>query len=445
MIHNALLYVDTVYLDEIKTILQDEEFKVFDLFKQDNILKEISKGYLDVVFISCSCNSCESSMVPTVKKIKKLDPRVDIVCVGTREDENKAVEIIKCGATACLGIPIDKTAIKKIIKRIRESDRRRKEIFRIEKALHEKYIFHGMVSKTPAMLDIFSLIQRVAPYYRTMLITGDTGTGKEALARAMHELGPGREQPFIACNCSGLVEHLIESELFGHVKGAFTGAISDKKGLFEAAGSGTIFLDEIGHMPLSFQPHLLRVLQNGEFRRVGSTDAKKAQCRVIAAANVDLNEKIKQGLFREDLFYRLSTVIIDLPPLRDRKEDIQLLCRFFLDRFREKTGKEIAGISMPTKRLLMAYDWPGNIRELENVLERAVLVTLANFIRPEDLPEHLKKVSTKSSTNLSVDEIIKTHIQNIMIMSGGNKTKAAAILGMSRRALLRKINKFGLS
>lgn len=444
MDHYALLYLDTDYIDDIKPILLEEGFKVFDLFKKEDILHEISKGYLDIVFISCSCKLCDINMVPTVKKMKKLDPRVDIVCVGTREDEVNAIEIIKCGATACLGTPLDNVLLRKIIRRVKEFDKRRKEILQIETSLHEKYIFHGMVSRNPAMLDIFSLVQRVAPYFRTMLITGSTGTGKEALARAVHDMSPGKEEPFMVCNCSGLVENLIESELFGHLKGAFTGAIADKKGLFEAAGGGTIFLDEIGHMPLSFQPHLLRVLQDGEFRRVGSTETSKAKCRIIAATNVDLKERIRQGLFREDLYYRLSAVIMELPPLRERKEDIPLLSRFFLDRFCRKTEKEVVGISIPTKHLLMTYNWEGNVRELENALERAALITIANFIRPEDLPESIRNVKKKGSGNISIDEIIRTHIQQTLIAVGGNKTRAASILGISRRALQRKLSKFGL-
>ena len=252
-----------------------------------------------------------------------------------------------------------------------------------------------MVSRNPAMLDIFSLIRRIASYFRNTLIMGDTGTGKEVVARALHNLSNASDEPFIVCNCSGMVEDLIESELFGHVKGAFTGAVSDKAGLFEAAGKGTIFLDEIGHMPLNFQPHLLRVLQDGEFRPVGSTQSKQAECRVIAATNANLKEKINMGLFREDLYFRLAVITIELPALRERKEDIPLLIRFFLQRLKESIGKDIAGISMPAQRGLMTYDWPGNIRELENVIERAILVTSANFIRPQDLPAHVTNIGKK--------------------------------------------------
>ena len=249
----------------------------------------------------------------------------------------------------------------------------------------------------------------------------------------------------MACNCSGLVETLIESELFGHVKGAFTGAVSDKKGLFEAAGNGAIFLDEIGEMPLSFQSHFLRVLQDGEFRRLGSTKSMKANCRVIAATNVELYDKVKKGLFREDLFFRLAVITIKLPELKERKEDIPLLYSYFLNKIKTKLGKDVRGITMDAKHLLMSYNWPGNIRELENVIERAVLVTPVNFIRAQDLPTYIKESAKRDSpASLTLNDLEKNHIQSVLTTTGGNKTKAASILGISRRALLRKINKYNL-
>ncbi len=441
---NALLYLDNSEAKEIKNILLEEGFEMHGLFEKEDILDEIAKGYLDIVFISCSCSFCSSNIALSIKRIKKLDPRIEIICIGIKESDDMAAEIIKCGATACLGAPLDLQMIREIILRIKENAQRRKEIYQIETALYEKYQFSDMVSKNPAMLDIFSLVRRVAPYYRTMLINGDTGTGKEVLARTLHGFGPGAGEPFIVCNCSGLVEHLIESELFGHVKGAFTGAVSDKEGLFEAAKNGTILLDEIGHMPLSFQSHLLRVLQNGEFRRVGSTKTMKAKCRVIAATNVDMTEWVDKGLFRKDLYYRLSVITVQLPPLRERKEDIPFLCRFFLDRLRKNIGKDVKGISTPTRRFLMSYDWPGNIRELENVLERAVLLTSTNFVRPQDLPKYIIESKTGDGRALSIDEITKNHIKRILSSSGGNKTKAALLLGISRRALQRKVVKYKL-
>lgn len=441
----ALLYLDDEFSKDIKPVLLEEDVEVFDLYHGENILEEISKGYLDILFFSCSCKFCTDDSGPTIKKIKKLDPRIEIICVGTRENDAQAIEAIKCGATACLGTPLDMEKIREIVIRTKEHDRHRKEIFKIESALQEKYVFADMVSKNPEMLDIFMMIKRIAPYFRTMLIEGDTGTGKEVLARAVHKLSPTSREPFIVCNCSGLVENLIESELFGHVKGAFTGAVSNKEGLFEAAGNGTIFLDETGHMPLSFQPHLLRVLQDGEFRRVGSARSMKAGCKIIAATNVDLAEEVKKGNFREDLFFRLSVVTINIPPLRERKEDIPLLSRFFLDRLNKKIGKNIRGITMDVKRIFMSYDWPGNIRELENIIERAVLVTTVNFIRSQDLPTYLSgQTKERGPSILPLEEMEKNHIQQVLTAAGGNKSNAASLLRISRRALSRKLDKYGL-
>ncbi|MEW6601296.1 MAG: sigma-54 dependent transcriptional regulator [Nitrospirota bacterium] len=441
----ALLYLDEDISRLIMPVLLEEEVEVFVLHQGVDILEEISKGYLDMLFLS-SCRFTGDNVTLSINKIKQLDPRLEIICVGAGGDDLQAVEAVKCGATACLGTPPDSGRVREIVIKTRDLDHYRKEILRMETALNEKYIFNDMVSKNPEVLDIFTLIKRIAPYYRTMLVQGNTGTGKEVLARAVHNLSPASDGPFIVCNCSGLVENLIESELFGHVKGAFTGAVSNKEGLFEAAGKGTIFLDEIGHMPLSFQPHLLRVLQDNEFRRVGSTRSMKAGCRIIAATNVDLAEEVRKGNFREDLFFRLSVVTLTVPPLRERKEDIPLLCRFFLNRLNKKLGKNIRGITMDVKRILMSYDWPGSIRELENILERAVLVTTVNFIRSQDLPSYLSGITKqKPASVIPLEEMEKNHIQQALMVTGGNKSNAASLLRISRRALGRKLSKYGLN
>ncbi len=443
---NALIDLDlnADFLEKTSGILLEEGFEVYDLPEKKLLLEEIAKGRYHVIFLNCSnCSSCGDVTARTIRQIKELDPRVEIIFIGEKKDDAITVEAIKCGATACLN-PHDSPMLRETISKVKEIANIRLETYRIEKALHEKYTFADMVSKNPDMLDIFSLIRRVSSHYRTMLIMGGTGTGKEVLARAIHNLSPYSKEPFIACNCSGFVDTLIESELFGHVKGAFTGAVSDKKGLFEAAGKGAIFLDEIGEMPLSFQPHLLRVLQDGEFRRVGSTRLMKAECRVIAATNSDLYENVKKRLFRQDLYFRLAAFTVELPLLKERKEDIPLLCRFFLNRFEEKIGKGALGITRPAQSLLISYDWPGNIRELENVLERAVLVTSVNFIRQQDLPSYIHGIKPVPSKNPTLDEVEKNHIQQVLITTGGNKTEAASILGISRRALLRRIYKHGL-
>ncbi len=441
----ALIDTGIDYTEEIKKLLLEGGYEVYVLSAKKLLLDEIDKGQYNIVFLRGSCSDCADITGPNIKNIKKSDPRAEIICIGDKKDDASAIEAIKKGATACFGSPVDPTLLSETISKIKELATIRKETFQIETSLNEKYIFADMVSKNPAMLDIFSLMRRVAPYYRTVLIIGGTGTGKELLAKAVHNFSSAAKEPFVACNCSGLVETLIESELFGHVKGAFTGAVSDKKGLFEAAGNGVIFLDEIGEMPLSFQSHFLRVLQDGEFRRLGSTKSMKANCKVIAATNVELYDKVKKGLFREDLFFRLAVITIKLPELKERKEDIPLLYSYFLNKIKTKLGKDVRGITMDAKHLLMSYNWPGNIRELENVIERAVLVTPVNFIRAQDLPTYIKESTKKDSpASLTLNDLEKNHIQSVLTTTGGNKTKAASILGISRRALLRKINKYNL-
>ena len=275
---------------------------------------------------------------------------------------------------------------------------------------------------------------------------GETGTGKEVIGKALHLLSPAATKPFIVCNCAGLVESLVESELFGHAKGSFTGAITDKIGLFEAAEEGAIFLDEIGELPLSMQPRLLRVLQSGEFRRVGSNKPLKAHCRVIAATNKDLAHEVKSGKFREDLYYRLTPLTILMPPLRDRKDEIPLLCRFFLERFNERTGKKVFGISRPAQAALLTYEWHGNVRELENILEQAAVMTTETFIRLEDLPIHLREIPAKQVADIMLlDEVVKKHIEQVLRQCNGNRSRASKIMGISRRALLRKIEKYSLA
>jgi DNA-binding NtrC family response regulator len=376
-----------------------------------------------------------------LQSIKTLDPRAEVIFFS--DSDVDAIEAIKIGASAYFSPPIEFERLKETIDTINDLFQVRKESAELEKLLSEKYTFlPGVIGKNPKMLDIFTLIRRIAPYFKTITIMGETGTGKEVIGKALHLLSPAVKKPFIVCNCAGLVESLVESELFGHTKGAFTGAITEKIGLFEAAEEGTIFLDEIGELPLSMQPHLLRVLQSGEFRRVGSNKLLKAQCRVIAATNKDLAHEVKSGKFREDLYYRLTPLTIHMPPLRDRKDEIPLLCRFFLERFNKRTGKKVFGISRPAQAALLTYDWPGNVRELENILEHAAVITTETFIRLEDLPIHLKETPVKHMTDsMLLDEVVKNHIEKVLTQCNGNRSRASRILGISRRALLRKIEK----
>lgn len=377
-----------------------------------------------------------------LRSLKASDPRAEVILFGDGNEDT--LEAVKQGAAAYFKFPVEIERLQSVVNQIQEFVDVRKETGELEKRLTDKYNFCGIVSRNPLMLEIFSLIRRIAPYYKTVLIMGETGTGKEVIANALHASSPFSKHPFLICNCGGLVENLIESELFGHQKGAFTGADRDKAGLFEAAGEGTLFLDEIGELPLSFQSHLLRVLQNGEFRRVGSHQISKARCRVIAATNRDLEQDVKAGRFREDLFFRISPLIIKVPALRDRKDDIPLLYRVLLEKFVRRTGKKIFGISRPAQSILMSYHWPGNVRELENVLEQGAMLASESFISFDDLPDNLQIQQAEAPAPMSLADVEKRHIAMVLSQVAGNRTKTAIILGISRRALIRKIEKFGI-
>lgn len=377
-----------------------------------------------------------------ISTLKSVDPRVEVLFFG--DDEQEAVEAIKSGAAAYFRHPVQIEPLRAAVDEIRAMVATRRETGALEKQLVDKYTFFGLVGRNPQMLEIVSLIRRIAPYYKTVLITGETGTGKEVLAKALHRASPWAKSPFLVCNCGALVESLIESELFGHLKGSFTGADRDKSGLFEAAADGTLFLDEVGELPLSFQPRLLRVLQDGEFRRVGSNQASRARCRIIAATNRDLEADVKQGRFREDLFFRIAPLVLSIPPLRDRKDDLPLLCRVILERFRQRTQKPVMGISRPAQSGLMAHGWPGNVRELENILEQSAMMASESFIGLEDLPAGLRERRQDPATPLTLEAVERHHIQTVLARYHGNRTQAAKTLGLSRRALIRKIEKYGL-
>jgi transcriptional regulator with PAS, ATPase and Fis domain len=289
------------------------------------------------------------------------------------------------------------------------------------------------------MMDVFASIRRVAPHFRTALITGDTGTGKELVAHALHRLSPVSDKTFAVCNCSALVETLFESELFGHVRGAFTGATHDKVGLLEYAHQGTVFLDEIGDMPFAGQAKLLRVLQNQEVQRVGSPALRKVDLRFIAATNKDLSALIREHRFRDDLYYRLSMVEIALPGLVDRKEDFPLLQRYFIEKFATQYNKPVRGMTRRAQALLGRHTWPGNVRELENVIGKACMMVEGNVIDIKDLPPYLWKTPLLARTHndnlLSMDEVQERHLVSVLERMGGDKSRAAEVLGISRSTL----------
>lgn len=418
--------------DQVTGHLAGHEIEV--LKDPSNVFIKVIEGNYDLVIL-------EDETI--ISAVSSMDPRTEIFVLCDCQD---AIEAIKKGATACFTAPVDAERFRKSLESVSEQVNVCNETDELERRLVEKYTFAGVVARNPQMLDVFRFLRKIAPYYKAVTIMGETGTGKEAIAKALHSISPWAKLPFVACNCGGLVESLVESEFFGHVKGAFTGADSDKTGVFEAAGEGVVFLDEIGDLPVSFQPHLLRVLQNGEFRKLGSHKVLKASCRVIAATNKDLAEEVREGRFREDLYYRLTPFTINIPPLRERKDDIQLLCRFILDRFQDRNGKRMSGISRPAQKALMYYDWPGNVRELENVIEHAAILASETYIKDEHLPRHIggKKTFQKTDAPRTLDDFIREHISSVLKECNGNRSQAARLLGISRGALLRKLARYSI-
>ena len=379
--------------------------------------------------------------IQILEKIIELDPGIEVVLLTGQYSTESAVEAIQKGASDYLTKPVDVERLQQRVESLLLEVRRGQRCLELEHELLENSKFAAMVGRSAAMLEVFHNIQRVAPHFRTVLLTGATGVGKELAAQTLHRMSPVSSGPFVTCNCSAVVETLAESELFGHVKGAFTGAVQDRVGLFEAAHGGTILLDEAGELSLPLQAKLLRVLQNQEIQRVGSPVARHVDVRVIAATHKDLKLMVKDRRFREDLFYRLSMVQIKLPSLAQRKEDLPLLERHFVKRFAEQYGKALRGITRRAQALLARHSWPGNVRELENVLGSASMMTEGETIDIGDLPEYIRERQSievqEEHGFLTLEQVERAHTLLTLESVGGNKVRAAELLGVSRAKLYR--------
>ncbi len=375
-----------------------------------------------------------------LKAIRTKVPSCEVILMTGFGTIDNAVEAIKLGALDYLTKPLELTRLTDLLTSVREEYDRRAKVQAAEAELGRQLAFCGMIGRGPAMQRVFSLIRRLAPHVRTLLIDGPTGTGKELAAQALYRLGPRAGRRFMLVNCSAVVETLFESELFGHVRGAFTGATDNKAGLFELADGGTLFLDEVGELPLGVQAKLLRALESGEIQRVGSTEARQVDVIVLAATNRDLRADMAAGRFRADLFYRLAVVEISMPPLADRREDIPYLTAAFLAEFVRRTGKQVAGVTIDAEQLLMSAPWEGNVRELRNVVERAALLADGDLITAREVLESLSCFAGGSSPRpekQALSKIERDYILSVLSQTGGNKKAAAAILGISRRKLYR--------
>ena len=373
-----------------------------------------------------------------------------VIMMSAYGDTETAIEALRGGAYDYIAKPFRKDEVILAIRKAEERETLRRENRQLKATVERAYRFENIVSKNPAMLSIFDSIRRIADYRTTVLITGESGTGKELVARAVHFNGRRKDGPFVAVNCGAIPEPLLESELFGHVRGAFTDAHAEKDGLIQEADGGTLFLDEIGELPVSLQVKLLRVLQDGVIRKVGGTKSVEVDLRVIAATVRDLEEEIRRGRFREDLFYRLNVFPIHLPPLRDRPEDVPALVDHFVFRFNAKLGISLHGASRDALSLLMKYPWPGNVRELENTLERAAVLAPGEWIELEHLPEKVRAFETAPAAPGADDLSIKRNarlleermIREALTRTRGNRTRAAKLLEISHRALLYKIQDY---
>jgi two-component system response regulator AtoC len=374
-----------------------------------------------------------------------------VIVMSAYADLDDALEAIKAGAWDYLAKPFRKDEVLFTLRKAAELKRLRDENESLRRAARGGEAFAGIVARSPAMRQIFDAVRKVADYKSTVLLTGESGTGKEMVARALHTQSSRSKQPFVTINCGAIPENLLESELFGHVRGAFTDASRDKKGLFEEADTGTLFLDEIGDMPVSLQVKILRVLQEGEIRRLGENKPRKVDVRVVAATLHPLPELVKAGRFREDLFYRLNVLPIHLPPLRDRREDIPLLAEHFVHRYSELMNRPISGVSPKAMAALTEHSWPGNVRELENVIERAVVLSDSEILGVDSLPDLMRGRAANCLSAVDPDDLsikramraVETQlIRRALEKTHGNRTTAARLLDLSHRALLYKIKDY---
>ncbi|MDP3718480.1 MAG: sigma-54 dependent transcriptional regulator [Acidobacteriota bacterium] len=434
---------------QIRQLLSDignrEGFEVLEAADGAAALQMLHRRHMDLVLLDLHMPRVNGLEV--LRAVRAGGTSSQIALMSGAASVEDAVEAIKLGATEYFSKPLDLPRVRALMGAMRQQFQDRTSVLDSDAALAARLEVCGMIGRSPAMRELFSVISRLAPHARTVLVTGETGTGKELVARALHTLGPRSAKRLITVNCSAVVETLFESELFGHVRGAFTGATADKTGVFEAANGGTVFLDEAGELPPGAQAKLLRTLENGELQRVGSVELKKVDVRVVAATNRQLDAEIAAGRFRSDLYYRLNVVEITVPPLRERPEDIPYLTAAFVRRFSLEFDKAITGLTEEAEERLVQWPWPGNVRELRNVIERACLLCEGHLLTEGDLARSLSERPAAVPVAVPDDEPVgpppdADAVAVALDRAGGNKSLAARRLGISRRALYRLIDKY---
>ncbi len=440
--HRILIVDDDVEMCRmVSDILKKEGLSVLALHESLEVSKILNKEDFDVMVTDLKMKGLNGlDLLETANKVAPLTPVIIITAFGTIES---AIKAMKMGAYDYITKPFKMDELVLTVRKALENRLLKKEVVRLKKEVESRYDFHQLIGKSPLMQNIYNLIERISDSSSSVFITGESGTGKELVAKALHYSGVRKGALFIAVNCAAIPEALLESELFGYKKGAFTDAKSDKKGLFFEANEGTLFLDEIAEMPLTLQAKMLRVIEEKEVRPLGDTSSYPIDVRIISATNRDIKPLIQTGRFREDLYYRLKIIDIELPPLRKRREDIPLIIQHSINKLNRETNKKISGVSERALRILLDYSWPGNVRELENVIHRAITMSQHEVILPEDLPTSMTQEENEIEKGLqqeyTLDQLEKAYIRKVLVKVEGNKSKAAQILGLDRKTLYRKL------
>lgn len=453
MAQETILLVDDEphILELLSAALENEGYRILEAKNGKEALSQFKKEKPHLVLLDIRMPDMDGLEV--LRQIKKSNQTSSVIMMSAYGAMETVLEAIKRGAYDYLTKPVDLEKVKLLVRRALEAQELAQEVRSLRSKVEEKYQLENIVGKHPRMFEVYKMVGRVMDNKATVLIIGETGTGKEVVARAIHFNGPFKDEPFVAIDCASLPFDLLESELFGHEKGAFTGAIAQKKGRFELANKGTLFLDEIGNLTLATQVKLLRFLQEKKIERVGGTNAIQLDVRIITATNLDLEKAVKEGSFREDLYYRLNVITIPLPPLRQRRDDIPLLVEHFLQKFSSESKGKAKFILPETMDLLMRYYWPGNVRELENVIERAIVIGKSEAILIDDLPWRIQKVASEPGLELSSEKVpFEQRVENFekkLIIEALEKTnwiqtKAAELLGTSRSIVKYKMNKYGI-
>ena len=439
-----ILVVDdeAIVRESLRDWLSDVGHQVFIAEDGPHALEIIEEEKLGIVIADLVMPGMDG--IELLKKAKEISPSIEVIIITAYGSIPTAIAAMREGAYDYIEKPFCPERAELLVEKLVEHQRLVEENISLHQKLEERYRFENIIAKSAKMQQVIEVIKVVAKSNATVLIIGDSGTGKELVARAIHSQSYRKDKPFVAVSCAALPESLLESELFGHEKGAFTGAYARRKGKFEVANRGTLFLDEIGDMSANIQVHLLRVLEEKEFTRVGGNELIKVDVRVVSATNKDIKKAIADGQFREDLYYRLNVVTIDLPPLRERKEDIPLLAQHFLKKFATENQKEITGFSPEANDFLLKYEWPGNVRELENAIERAVILAKNSYIEVADLPQESLTLAYSAPSGTSLAEVERERILNVLNETGGNYSEAARILGISRVTLYNKTRAYGL-